>query len=280
MKSPGELSFLPEDYLERKARRRANVVCCVLLVLVMGAIGTSFTRNERTMREVDRAHAEVERQYTEAARRIEQVNQMKQQQARIVQQAELASSLVEKVPRSNLLAEFTNSLPPGVSLLDLTLSSNVKVETKVAPKTAFEKAKASRNAKKAAAAAPEAPKPKTYDVSIKLTGLADSDVQVAQFIAKLNQSDLLKDVNLGFTEASKLDDRVMRKFQIDVMLNPNAEIVDDPAEAGAETETETAVEPVVADAPPAPAEGEEAVPAEPTGTADAGATESAVGPNE
>ena len=34
MGAPNELSFLPDDYLERKARRRANAICAVLFFIV------------------------------------------------------------------------------------------------------------------------------------------------------------------------------------------------------------------------------------------------------
>jgi Tfp pilus assembly protein PilN len=225
MKSPSELSFLPEDYLERKARRRANVVCGILSVVVMGAIGTAFTLTDKSMRAVEEHHNSIDHAYTEAARRIDQVNQMRAQQARIVQQAELASSLVERVPRSNLLAEFTNALPAGVSLLELSMTSTVRTDAAAAPKTAFEAAKAARDA--AAKKGPEAPQAKVYDVALKLTGLADSDVQVSEFIARLNLSPLLRDVNLVVTELDKQQERVMRKFQIDMTLNPNAEVTED-----------------------------------------------------
>ena len=61
--SPNELSFLPEDYLERKARRRANFLCGALSVIVMGTIGSAFAVCERSMRSLDTASAEVDNQY-------------------------------------------------------------------------------------------------------------------------------------------------------------------------------------------------------------------------
>src|SRR3954447_22962342 len=117
MSSPNQLSFLPDDYLERKARRRATILCGSLSVVVMGAIGSAFAISERSMRDLDARYADVDLQYTQAAQRIDQVQKMHAKQRQIVQHAELAASLVEKVPRSNILAEFTNSLPPGLSLL-------------------------------------------------------------------------------------------------------------------------------------------------------------------
>ena len=52
----------------------------------------------------------------QAARPIEQFQKLQEKQRTMAMQAELTSSLIEKVPRSFLLAELTNSLPTGVSL--------------------------------------------------------------------------------------------------------------------------------------------------------------------
>jgi Tfp pilus assembly protein PilN len=224
MAAPNELSFLPDDYLERKGRRRANAVCAALSVVVMGAIASAFWLTERTMSDVEARAAKVDTAFTEAARSIEQVNKMKAQQRKIVHQAELAASLVERVPRSNLLAEFTNSLPAGTSLLDMALESRVKAAPAApAPDPRAAKKKANGNAP----AAPPPPAPVQYDVHIKLTGVADTDVQVAQFMSKLSACPLVKDVNLVITDAFKHEDREMRRFQIEMVQNPQAEVTDE-----------------------------------------------------
>ena len=221
MKAPNELSFLPDDYLERKARRRANALCAGLSVVVMGAIATAFSITERTMREVEGRAAAVDRQYAEAAKSIDQVKRMKVQHEKVVHHAELVSSLVEKIPRSNLLAEFTNSLPAGTSLLDLAMESRTRTQPAAPPATAAERAKKTKDA------VPAAPPPPQFDVYIKLTGVADTDVQVAEFMTKLTHCELLRDVNLVISDVFKQGDRSVRKFQIEMMLNPAAEVKDD-----------------------------------------------------
>lgn len=166
MSSPNELSFLPEDYLARKARRRANILCGALSVVVMGTIGTAFALSERSMRGLDAELAEVDARYAEAAGRIDAVKRMHAKQKQIVQQAELAAALVEKVPRSNVLATFTNSLPPGVSLLDLSLESRVRQpSTPAGGATAFD---ARAAALAAAQKKPGPAEPTKYDVSIMM----------------------------------------------------------------------------------------------------------------
>lgn len=223
MKAPNELSFLPDDFLERKARRRANALCAGLSVVVMGAIGAAFWLTERTMREVEARAAAVDQTYTEAAKSIEQVRRMKEQHEKVVHHAELVSSLVERVPRSNLLAEFTNALPEGTSLLDLSMESRVRAM----PPPPTGGAPAGRATGTGRPASP--PPALVYDVYVKLTGIADTDVQVAEFMTRLTGCELLTDVNLVISDVLKQDDKTLRRFQIEMMLNPNAEVKDEPA---------------------------------------------------
>jgi Tfp pilus assembly protein PilN len=226
--APNELSFLPDDYLERKARRRANALCAALAVVVMGAIASAFWLTERSMKGVESRAAAVDKTFTEAARSIEQVNKMKAQQQRIVHQAELAASLVERVPRSNLLAEFTNALPAGMSLLDLALESRVKAVAPPVPSDPKAARKAAQQQKQGTGpAGPATAQPVNYDVYLKLTGVADTDVQVAQFMSRLNACTLVRDVNLVISEEFKQGDREMRRFQIEMTQNPGAEVKDE-----------------------------------------------------
>src|SRR5438045_6314107 len=98
MSSPNQLSFLPEDYLEVKRQRRTNFICAALFLVLMGAIGTTFTFVEKALRNVESEHQEVDKQFAEAAKKIEQVRQMQDKQRKMAQQAELTASLLEKVP--------------------------------------------------------------------------------------------------------------------------------------------------------------------------------------
>src|SRR5436309_16139947 len=98
MAAPNELSFLPDDYLERKQRRRTNAICAVLFCIVISSIGGAFTVTERSMREIEKQASDIDLQYTSAAKRIEQYQQMEEKQQTMQHQAELTASLLEKVP--------------------------------------------------------------------------------------------------------------------------------------------------------------------------------------
>ena len=226
--APNELSFLPDDYLERKARRRTNAICAVLFCIVISAIGGAFTVTERSMREINKQYDDIQSQYTDAAKRIEQVQQMQEKQRTMAHQAELTAGLLEKVPRSKILAEITNGIPTGVSLIDFAMNSQVMTNVpSAAPKTAFELRQAEINGGNTIAGIPVA-QPRVYDVTMKLSGVASTDVQVAQFIAKLNGAAMFRDVNLLVTEewkdvngSNSEKGSKMRRFQIELKLNPN-----------------------------------------------------------
>lgn len=209
------LSFLPEDYLERKTQRRTNIICAVLAGIVMAAIGSAFSLTERMNQQAELRHAAVEQEYADAARRIQQVEQIERKQEQMARRAELASSLLEKIPRSNILAEITNCVPPDASLVEFDLASQRKTST--AQQTA-------QNAPPKPGADPPPPEPIAYDVILRVSGIASNDVEVAEFIRRLSHSPLFKDVNLVISDQASLSDQNIRHFQIEMTLDGDADV--------------------------------------------------------
>lgn len=239
MTAPNELSFLPDDYLEQKWKRRANLVCAVLVILAAGAIGAVAYVFHRTDLRVQARFEEVTARYNDAARKIEQVKKMHEQQRQVVHHAELAQSLVEKVPRSNMLAEITNCLPNGVSLLEMMMNSSPH-QGPAPTGSSFEQHKAALEQTNAEAMlGVRAPQ---FDVKVKITGVAQNDVQVAQTMSRLSHSKIFQDVNLVVSdtydaplkEKEAGHNEALRKWQIEMMLNPAAEVTNDTKTAAVE----------------------------------------------
>jgi Tfp pilus assembly protein PilN len=236
--TPSQLSFLPDDYLERKAQRRTNVVCALLFLIVAVAIVFGFMFADRTLKEARTKNEALSKEYADAARPIAQFQQLQEKQRTMAHQAELTASLLEKIPRSYLLAEITNAIPAGASLLDFDMQSRKRVAP---PKvlTAFEQRRLAMSGGAAPAAAPPAA-PRVYDVDMKISGIAPTDVQVAQFISRLSRSPLFKDVNLVISDEFVVEDTKVRKFQIELALNNDASI--DPSKLPEPEKSTAAVE--------------------------------------
>jgi Tfp pilus assembly protein PilN len=249
MTAPNELSFLPEDYLEQKYNRRAVILCAVLTALVLGGLFLWFQHRARDHAKVLAEFSEVNNNYVEAARKIEQVKRMHEQQREVVHHAELAASLVERVPRSNMLAEITNALPIGVSLIDLSMTSSAHQgpAASAAPAAsafAMHKAAVESGANKNDALG-LGTKPAQFDIHVKITGIARDDIQVAQLISRLSHNGLFQDVNLVVSDTFEQQPQQqgadkgakgpsLRRWQLEMMVDPRAEVREETKTAAVE----------------------------------------------
>jgi len=227
------LNFLPDDYAERQRARRANLTCllmaggCLVLVgLVTGfamirAVGTAAVR------------AKIEQQYAKAALRIKDLEQLQKHKQDLLHKADLSAALLERVPRSYILARLTNHLPTETSLTALKMQvEKVAVDKPAAHVPTNPKGKGVRVKNRAAPI-------QTEDrLRFRLDGLAQTDVQVAEYISRLATDPLFDAVDLQFSEEFPYDiGMLMRRFQLSFLLSRNAEKIlegmtaEGPAEA-------------------------------------------------
>jgi Tfp pilus assembly protein PilN len=224
-------SFLPEDYLDQKAERRTNLISLSLFGIVMVSVFAAFLVTNRQWSQVKSARASINEQYEHAAAQIETLNELEQQKNQMLTKARLAAALVERVPRSILLAELINRMPNRLGLLEFELESQV---VKPARERPGRRATTSRLGPKRAMTREEAAKlqeekkiePPRYHVSLRMVGVAPTDVEVSQYISQLNAYPLLKDVNLEYSEERKFEGEKMRQFEIKMTLNPKADVRD------------------------------------------------------
>jgi len=90
------------------------------------------------------------------------------------------------------LASLTNNLPIGTSLLQLNL---VQKEPKLTKPVAQPNKYQASQARKAASTQPES-REKLLETHIDIEGIAQNDLQVASYIERLNNSDILDNVAL------------------------------------------------------------------------------------
>jgi hypothetical protein len=237
-----KINFLPEDYMDRKAQHRTNIICLGLFCMVMAGVAGGFVVTEKRQAVIEEQARRVNNDMLQASESLKQLEVLEEKKHLMMQKASTSAALMESVPRSLLLATVTNNLPPGVSLVEYQLIR--KDETVRATK-----AGGSRNKKAAAAATSgggtdkkDNPKDKEKDkgkdkepevtippavTSFEITGVATSDLQVATMIAALNQCPLFQQVNLMYSEEYELKDKegnaveeTLRKFKVMVVLNP------------------------------------------------------------
>lgn len=201
--------FLPDDYLEFRMQRRTNILWALVFLVVAGSIGWAYMIAQKKVHQAEETNRQIKEEYAAQTKSIDLFKKLQDEQSRLNSKAELVGSLGERVNRSNILAELTNRLPPGVCLTDLTLDGARKAEA------------ARGNMDRAVVAGQS--KPVLYDVNIKLRGLAYTDRQVAEYMANLEQSSLFKEVLFELTDETVYKEVKLRLFELSLALDPAAD---------------------------------------------------------
>jgi Tfp pilus assembly protein PilN len=210
------INLLPDDYLRRQVQKRTNRLCMILFGVVMAAVLTAAGISEKSYRNTREVCQRVNDSYAEAEKNIQQLQELEVIRSKMYDKATRTSSLLEKMPRSNIVAALTNALPEGASLVkvELKVTRGAVITSKVINKYEAEKAKA------AAAAGKDQPKV----VTLTVTGMAHTDVEVARFITCMAQCPMVDTPDLVYSQEKKISDVTVREFQVvmRVRLEPEA----------------------------------------------------------
>ena len=219
-------SFLPEDYLQKKAERRGVFIALFLFAVVALCVVGAFFVTNRQWQNVKAKQEEINQGYATETKKIEQLKQLEAQKADMLAKAEITTALIEKVPRSILLAELINRMPSEMTLTHLDLKSKRIIEaaapTVKNPLTGQNVSLVSKNTQKAAEPPPK-PIPPKFEFKVEITGLAATDDQIADYQSQLTRCPLLTQVEMLSSTEAIVEDVPMRKFRIDATIKPTAD---------------------------------------------------------
>lgn len=218
------INLLPDDYVERRSRNRVASICAVLFFVEMAAVLGAWIITERNIRHTMTVKDNVNDSYENAARMIARMQELEAQKKVMLRKANLTSALVERVPRSTLLAILTNALPKGTSLMQVDLETRRRLE----PDSS--RSKAGPASGKRSTTLTSEPKPASVKrpttVVMEVTGLAGTDMEVAKFIANLARCTLVEVVDLVYSERREVNSHVMREFQVKLQLRSDADAIE------------------------------------------------------
>lgn len=222
-----DASFLPDDYLNKQADRRTNLISLVLFGVVMIAVFAAFLVTNRQWSQVNETTRLINAQFAQKAKQIEQRDALQAQKKEMLHRAELAGALDEPVPRSVLLAELVKRMPARLGLLKFEMTSTREKpgRTATSGKTVGRLTGPGRaKTRQEASAEQKKIEPPKYLVSISMVGVAPTDVDVSRYIAELSAYELLWDVSLTSTEQKVIEDQTVRQFELSMKLDPTLDI--------------------------------------------------------
>jgi Tfp pilus assembly protein PilN len=186
------INLLPQDYYQRRQGVRTNVMCVVLFVVVMGCIVSASMVSRYNASQTQAIMDNLNRSYSQAAQTISQMQTLRGQKQTILDKRRKIESLQDPVPKSIVLAVLTNARPDGVSLLHVKLGSRFDP-----PDSATRNPTVNTTKDQTAAVPPRRSEPK---VTVEIIGLAQTDLQVAHYLANLTDSGLTQSVDLSYTQ--------------------------------------------------------------------------------
>ena len=218
-------SFLPEDYLDQRAERRTNLISLTLFAIVMISVFTAFLVTNRQWSQIKSAQRAINDEYSQAAEHIDRLNELELQKKEMMSKAQLAAALVERVPRSILLAGLVNRMPAGLGLLEFDLKSDrVRASRDMSKEQKTGRLGRRRRGRTPVVAEDAAANVPRYLVKIRLVGVAPTDEEVSRYLAQLNSYPLLKKVQLQYTEEKEVNSARVRQFEVRMELDADADV--------------------------------------------------------
>jgi len=220
------INFLPGDHVEKRGRRQANLIClglAAIAALVLGSISTICMARAAGVAGLRKL---IDQQYHKAGQQINQLKELEQRKEGLLHKVELSADLLERVPRSHILARVTKALPPRTSIQIFAMSvEEVEIVRETPPEGEnTEKGQsAGKAAKPGGKTKGRVPKVKVQRTRFALTGLAPTDLEVAELISRLDTDPIFEGVNLQFSEEFPYaEDVQMRRFKLSFWLSTEA----------------------------------------------------------
>ena len=206
-----EVEFLPERILQQRARRRRLVRQGYLLGVCVAAMGLLAYFNSVRVARARGERVRLCERSEELARQIEMIAPLESELAELLIKQRIESELGSRTDCTAVLAELCRIMPPNMALVSLDLKS-MDVQVKSAD------GGGATGSARASGAAPSGPTRTVRRARLVITGLAPTDVDVANFIGQLSGSCVFEDVKMGYAKTAVVDGRMAREFQASCYL--------------------------------------------------------------
>jgi len=203
------IDFLPERIRCQRLRSSWLTRQVYLLAVFAAALGMlALVRQNR----ISRAEAELlllTGRSANVQRQLAMLGSLEEQQAELHLKKRINDHLGSRVNTLVVLAEIERLMPAGMSLANLNIepTEQAVAVTPLAPRA---------TGPRPVPAGPEATKAQQTVKRLRmvLTGVAPSDVDVANFIGQMATSRLFEEVTMGYAKNATYRGRVAREFQV------------------------------------------------------------------
>jgi Tfp pilus assembly protein PilN len=194
-----KIDFLPERIRQQRIRRRSMVRQGYLLTVTVAALVILGVLRQGQISQAKGELASLVDQAREVQRQLAYRGELEHQQADLMIKKRIDDQLGSRVNALEVLAELERLVPESIFLTNLNLEAvELKVPVKMAGGTANNDETRDKVVKR---------------VRLVFTGIAPTDVDLANFIAQMSAGQIFEDVNMGYSKNVEFRDRIVREFQ-------------------------------------------------------------------
>jgi len=200
------MDFLPERIRIQRARRRSLVRQAYLLGACLLALGILAYVRQGMISSAKGELARTSDRVANVNRQLVMRGELERQQADLMIKKRIDDHLGSRVYALDVLAELERTLPQSIFLTNLAMEA-VEIRIPIKP------AEQDSNQAVAAGNQPQDKEKVVKRIRLSVTGLAPTDVDLADFIAQMSAARLFEDVSMGYAKNVEFRGRTVREFQ-------------------------------------------------------------------
>jgi Tfp pilus assembly protein PilN len=218
------IDFLPDIYRQRAALRKARVWWCIVVLLFGGTIGSAISAQVWLRFSLKRQLAVVEEAFLTSQTQVRELAMLQSQISVSSQEASLFTYLQHPWPRSQLLAQIVQPLPPQVRL------TQIHVSDEELPRESPQAGPQHRGAPEADAVGKLAPSEEDLtrlqqemdykQTVVELQGFTPEATRLHEYVGALNTSPFIASAHIKSLETDADQKHQRTRFTLRLMVRP------------------------------------------------------------
>jgi Fimbrial assembly protein (PilN) len=202
-----EVEFLPDWYPKVRARKRAVMIQTWATLSLVVALGFWMLMAQRNVHAREAELTNLHTDLNQSEVQLQRLQELLDLQKELGKQDSIFAKIGTQLKSTKLITTIEQLMPRDMALISLTMDTE---DPAAAPKGGSISSRAQKNAPKVSTDA---------KLRLRLHGVAPTDVDLGEFLAKLTSVPFFKQVELVRTQEKVENSHVMRDFEVSFVMD-------------------------------------------------------------
>jgi hypothetical protein len=202
-----EVEFLPDWYPKVRARKRAVMIQTWATLSLVVALGFWMLMAQRNVHAREAELTNLHTDLNQSEVQLQRLQELLDLQKELGKQDSIFAKIGTQLKSTKLITTIEQLMPRDMALISLTMDTE---DPAAAPKSGSISSRAQKNAPKVST---------DGKLRLRLHGVAPTDVDLGEFLAKLTGVPFFKQVELVRTQEKVENNHVMRDFEVSFVMD-------------------------------------------------------------